>query len=67
MFNRKKKLFEQAYHWSPWTKVSLDNCPLDICPPRTNMSFTTVPCTNVVAPMYKILIEGIIDEYQLSS
>ena len=32
---------------SPWTKVSLDNYPLDICPLGQRSHWTTVPQTNV--------------------
>ena len=41
---------------SPWTKVSLDNCPLDICPLGQRSPWTTVPWTNVATPLGVVII-----------
>ena len=38
---------------SSWTKVSLDNCPLDIWPLGKRSPWTTVPWTNVATPIYR--------------
>ena len=35
---------------SPWTKVSLDNRPLDTCPLGKRSPWTTVPWTNMPTP-----------------